>query len=317
MKISVVVPTYNNIPYISEALNSLVNQTHEPYEIIVTDDNSTDVTPSVIRDYADTYPDLIRPMLHDQNVGISANYNRAFQTVRGDLVTWLPGDDRYRARKLEQELAAFRDNQEADIAFSNFCYTKPDGTQTRVWTDHGTPPTGDVLSETLQRDWPDGNLFRCPLVSYDLLESVGFFDEQMYVYPDWDLKIALSIESRVTFAPEIGPTYRIHPGGHSQTTSAKKYLEDTKRIREKYDDVIAELPADERDRVIKSFEGYELLYESRYALERGERFQANRKYVRYLSRNPTKLLQYKAHVKYVLPDPAYKIVRRAYRSVAQ
>ena len=70
IKVSVCVVTYNQEKYIAECLDSLVSQeTDFKFEIIVGEDCSTDGTRAIVQQYVDKYPDIVKPIFHDQNVG--------------------------------------------------------------------------------------------------------------------------------------------------------------------------------------------------------------------------------------------------------
>jgi glycosyltransferase involved in cell wall biosynthesis len=93
-KVSVCVVTYNQENYIGQCLQSLVDQkTDFDFEVIVSDDCSTDGTPKIIKDYASSYPRIIKATIQDKNIGGSKNYFFAHDQARGDYVAHLDGDD--------------------------------------------------------------------------------------------------------------------------------------------------------------------------------------------------------------------------------
>lgn len=93
-KVSVCVVTYNHEKYIGKCLQSIVDQkTDFPFEVIVADDNSTDATAAILRDYAERYPDLIKPVLQEENIGPTQNYFSVHNRARGKYVAHLDGDD--------------------------------------------------------------------------------------------------------------------------------------------------------------------------------------------------------------------------------
>jgi len=81
-KLTVFCTAYNHEPYIAEALESFVRQkTDFPFQVFVNDDCSTDGTASVIRSYAEKYPDIIKPVFQEKNLfsqGLAALYEKAF-----------------------------------------------------------------------------------------------------------------------------------------------------------------------------------------------------------------------------------------------
>lgn len=95
--ISVVIPLYNKGPYISRALNSVLDQTFQDFEVIVVDDGSTDEGAEIVRGFDDSRIRLIR----QGNRGVSAARNRGIETARAELVAFLDADDAWMPGFLE------------------------------------------------------------------------------------------------------------------------------------------------------------------------------------------------------------------------
>lgn len=92
--ISVLVITYYHERYIRKALDSiLAQQTQLRYEILVGDDASQDKTPAIIREYAERYPDVIKPILRTENVGATRNGQTLKEKAKGRYIATLEGDD--------------------------------------------------------------------------------------------------------------------------------------------------------------------------------------------------------------------------------
>jgi len=246
MKISVFITSYNQKAYLIEAIESVLSQTLRPFEIIIVDDCSTDGSQEVIGRYAQAYPELIRPFYHEQNLGIPKNRRFALEQVGGDLVTYLDGDDRFLPRKLEMELETFMSHPEAQIVYSNVYYIDADGQRTGVWADSNIPPpSGDVFRETFSREFPRGSLFRNELVEYGCLRMVGFYDANLPIYEDWDLKIRLTKHFKVAYCPEPLVEYRLHPRGISRSVASLR-LSEMRKIYEKNRPLLNDLPKDDR-----------------------------------------------------------------------
>lgn len=93
-KLSVCVVTYNQEKYIAQALDSfLAQKTDFPFQVIVGDDASTDGTPAILREYAEKYPDIIKPILHEKNRGPIHNSLSVYDAAKTDYVAICDGDD--------------------------------------------------------------------------------------------------------------------------------------------------------------------------------------------------------------------------------
>jgi glycosyltransferase involved in cell wall biosynthesis len=93
-KVSIVTITYNHVKYISQALDSFLSQeTDFVFEIIVSDDASTDKTQEIIKDYAAKYPGIIKPILRRKNTGAVNNSNDALRAATGEFIALCEGDD--------------------------------------------------------------------------------------------------------------------------------------------------------------------------------------------------------------------------------
>jgi glycosyltransferase involved in cell wall biosynthesis len=106
-KVSVCVVTYNQVNYINECLQSLVDQeTTFPIEIIVADDCSTDGTAEAVREFARRYPGIVRPLLRSANLGWMRNYLEVHAEARGEYVAHMDGDDCALPGKLQAQVDA-------------------------------------------------------------------------------------------------------------------------------------------------------------------------------------------------------------------
>lgn len=92
-RISVLMITYNQEHLVSRALDSLLSQKNYIYEICINDDCSPDGTWNVLQRYAQQYPDLIKPVRNEHNLGIFENIEASWKRPTGDIIYRLAGDD--------------------------------------------------------------------------------------------------------------------------------------------------------------------------------------------------------------------------------
>lgn len=101
VKVSVCVVTYNQEQYIAQCLQSLVDQeTNFNFEVIVSDDCSTDKTTEIIKDFQKRYPDIIKPIFHKKNIGAFENFLFVHNQAKGEYVAHMDGDDYWLQGKL-------------------------------------------------------------------------------------------------------------------------------------------------------------------------------------------------------------------------
>ncbi len=116
IKVSVCVVTYNQEKYIGECLESLVTQkTDFPFEIIVGDDASTDNTPNIIQEYQQKYPDIIIPILRQENLGPVGNIVDIYKRAKGKYIAHLDGDDMALPGKLQIQADTLDSNPDCSI----------------------------------------------------------------------------------------------------------------------------------------------------------------------------------------------------------
>lgn len=120
MKVSVVIPAYNAEQTIIRALDSVVNQSLKPYEIVVVDDGSKDNTYAVVDNYTKANAGFNFKLIKKENGGVSSARNAGLKVVEGDYIAFLDSDDEWYADKLEVQLACLGAHPEIDFLGSAF-----------------------------------------------------------------------------------------------------------------------------------------------------------------------------------------------------
>lgn len=101
VKISIIIPVYNKAPFLERCLDSVVNQTVKPYEVILIDDGSTDDGRRICNEYASMYAGDHWIVIHTENRGVSSGRNLGLTLVRGDYVSFMDADDAYTLNAIE------------------------------------------------------------------------------------------------------------------------------------------------------------------------------------------------------------------------
>ncbi len=120
--LSIVTITYNHEPFIAKTIEGvLMQQVNFPIEFIIAEDCSTDGTRRICQDYADKYPDLIRLIISDTNVGAVANERRAFEAARGKYIATCEGDDYWTdPMKLQKQVDFLEAHHDYSVTFHRY-----------------------------------------------------------------------------------------------------------------------------------------------------------------------------------------------------
>lgn len=235
-QVTLVVATYNHGKYVDDCLASVAAQTLRSFDLIITDDASTDDSLSSIRRAAEALDLDARTIFNERNRGICATFNLALQEVRTPYVAFLAMDDSMEPERLERQLAFF-EQQTADVAFvySDVLIVDDDGELTGEGFYNSTMKNRfDPDPDQMNRHLLEGNFIPAPsvIMRTSALREVGGYDEQL-VYEDYDVWCRLARAHRVAFMEPPLVRYRrgvtAAPEGSLadalQTTRRVRYLE--------------------------------------------------------------------------------------------
>lgn len=201
--VSVCMTAYNHAPYIARAIEGvLMQRTSFGVELVIGEDCSQDNTLSICREYAERYPDRIRLIVGERNVGMRENYRRTALAARGRYVAYCDGDDLWTdEQKLQRQVEVL----EADPSVG-LCYTR---SERRV--EHSDKrweyPKGEMLTGF------EGLLFNntvenCTAVARRELIEQYYNEVKPELYPEWltddaPMWIWFAAESRVAALEQV------------------------------------------------------------------------------------------------------------------
>lgn len=114
--VSIGLPVYNGQNFIKQALEDILMQTYDNFELIISDNASTDNTEAICREY-EVKDKRIRYYRNKENLGAAKNYNRVFELSRGKYFAWMNHDDLYDKQFLEKCVEGLEDNPSAILAY--------------------------------------------------------------------------------------------------------------------------------------------------------------------------------------------------------
>lgn len=195
-EVSVIIPVHNREGLISRAVQSILDQTFQDFEIVIVDDHSTDKTRDEIRKIKDA---RIRVFSHEQNRGAQAARNTGIEKSRGRWITFLDSDDLYLVNSIEIRLKCAKE-QGVNAVHS-------EGLVLNI---------GEKLPKLRRIPKMQGNIYkellRCPgpafptlLISRDTLKSIGKLNESLPAYQEWDTCLRLAKNNSFGFVES--PTF--------------------------------------------------------------------------------------------------------------
>lgn len=214
-KVSVMMPAYNAESFISEALDSILSQDYSDFQIVVSDDASTDGTANIIRRYKEKYPDKIIAIFNPVNLGVTANCNLALKHCVGDYVSLFAGDDVMLPGKLSRQVALMDSEPECVLCYHPVEIFDSDTNATLFVTNQQRRE--DVYSTEallLKGGIPGG----CSIMVRQNAIPVGGYDGRLKTVSDWLFFLEVSTAGKVSKLDNVLARYRKHSGGESKRT---------------------------------------------------------------------------------------------------
>ena len=214
MNISVVIPTYNRIELLKRSIDSVINQTIKPSEIIIVDDGSNDGTEAMVKKKYDSLK-----LIKQKNKGASAARNSGIKASSGEWICFLDSDDEWKNDKLEKQITAVANNSDYKFFHSNEIWIK-NGKRINQKKKH-KKYGGDIFKKCLDmcRISPSS-----VLIDKSIFEEIGFFNENLVVCEDYELWLRICDRYEVFFIDEpLIIKYGGHQGQLSYSINSIEY----------------------------------------------------------------------------------------------
>lgn len=219
-KVSVIIPTYNRAHFVIEAIESVLNQTFQDFEIIVVDDGSTDNTREALKKFGSK----IR-YTYQENRGVAAARNTGIRAAKGEFIAFLDHDDLWLPDKLSIQMDAFSKNKEVGLVYTD-CV---------AFDKEGKLPKGDRIRPS---GWVFKQLFRRPfglltgvVCKKECFNKCGLFNESFFTSDDYDMCLRISTKHKFLFIDQ--PLFRRRVHSHSLGTVLPMMRLEHKKILEK------------------------------------------------------------------------------------
>jgi glycosyltransferase involved in cell wall biosynthesis len=181
--VSIVLPTYNGSKYISQSIESCLQQTYSNFELIIIDDCSTDNTPEIVHSFAQK-DNRIKVIRNEKNKKLPLSLNTGFEIASGKYFTWTSDDNYYAPAALEEMIKVLDANNEYGLVYTNYTTIDDEGKVT------GTMEFGDVNKNMVT--WKGCGA--CFLYHAAIHHQLKGYDASAFLIEDYDFFIrALTI----------------------------------------------------------------------------------------------------------------------------
>lgn len=280
-KVSVIIPTYNSAEYLPAAIESVLTQSCQDYEIIVVNDGSTDNTYGVIARYS-----AHLRYINQENRGLSGARNTGIQHAQGDYLAFLDADDLFLPYKLSLQTSFLDKHEGVDVVYSNGYLFRPNvhGVERqRLFSEAGLlntslgTPSESLPVLVIENAFP----VHAAMVRRQAVQAIGGFDEKLSTLADWDFWYRIAVNHHFAYVDEIAVRYRDVVTSMSKDRRRTKM--DLERLERKIEtsQAFSALPRDIQSRAYFSWGVLDLEY--------GEPHTALRQFKQALQCNPTNL----------------------------
>lgn len=241
--VSVVIPAYNAENVITRAIDSVLSQSYDNFEIIVVDDDSTDETVNQIKSYSE---ERIVCIKNQVNKGASATRNVGIEEAAGKYIAFLDADDEWLPEKLETQVSTIERKSSDWVAVH--CRRMDKNGVLGAITDRLAKLIGsEKESPTLEGDWEViGELLTLNvktgtstfLVRREIVEDIGGFDDSFERHQDWEFLVRVLKNGKIAYVDK--PLVIKHPSPQPSPESKErskrllhsKFSDEIKRLEE-------------------------------------------------------------------------------------
>ena len=196
-RVSIVLPVYNGVRYLRQAIESILAQSFKDYELIIVDDCSSDNTYEIAIGFS-KLNSCIRVLKNNTNKGLPASLNTGFSVAVGEYLTWTSDDNIYHETAIEKMVDALDSVPDCGLVYTEM---------------NLIDESGALIG---QRNGEDGNLYKnncvgaCFMYRDACRKMIGDYDENRFYVEDYDYWLRIAEQFRIIKISEILYDYRYH-----------------------------------------------------------------------------------------------------------
>jgi glycosyltransferase involved in cell wall biosynthesis len=218
--VSIAMLTYNHEAFIREAIDSvLMQKTNFAIQLVIAEDCSPDNTKSILLDYQNKYPDIIKLILQNKNVGAQTNNQALFENLDGRYIAALEGDDYWiDPFKLQKQVDFLEKNGDFSMCFHNVSVLTKENNLVDYWIPKFKTEfdINDIINFKMWFIPTGAILYRNVFVYPEIPNTI--------ISGDVVLCLLLADKGKIKLLPDVMSTYRQHTGGATSQDSGDRWL---------------------------------------------------------------------------------------------
>ena len=221
--VSVCIPTYNGEKYLRETLDSVLAQTFKNFELLVIDDNSTDNTMGILREYA-SKENRIRIVQNETNLGLVNNWNRCVELAHGDWIKFVFQDDIIAPDCIERLLESCKGGSLFAACRRNIIFDKDAESLKEYYIKyldnitvekifHGKTVISPEMFRSTCLEYLEENFIGEPtavIMHKSIFKKLGFFNPHLIQICDIEFWMRVGIHEGFVYVPKNLATFRVH-----------------------------------------------------------------------------------------------------------
>jgi glycosyltransferase involved in cell wall biosynthesis len=233
--VSIKMITYNHASHIAKAIEGILQQkTNFPFELVIGEDCSIDGTREIVFEYQKKYPDLIRVITSETNVGMKSNSSRVFEACLGKYIAFCDGDDFWQSpNKLQRQADYLESHPECGLVYSSYDVNYI--TSGKVIKDFikyrkRELPENAGMPDYLEKGWLSTGVVTCTvMIRHNLVKQIIEADTYLhqsghFLMGDTQIWAEIAARARLHYIPESLATYSVMGESASRSKDIKKSL---------------------------------------------------------------------------------------------
>lgn len=204
--VSILMPVYNAEPYLSEAIQSMLDQTYADFELIILDDCSTDDSAAVVQTFSD---ERIVYHRNEVNSGLANNLNTGLKLATGKYIARMDGDDISLPHRLQTQVDFLESHPDIDLCS---CAMQMFGADNQLWIRDRDPEQVKITMMFYSAVLHASSVFRRDVFEKNNL----YYKQETFPAEDYDLWARAAFFCRMVNLPDVMYLYRMH---RTQVTS--------------------------------------------------------------------------------------------------